>query len=207
MTAANSRSTTGAGHEQAGLFEDMYRKLRPGVYRYALLLSRDRDAAEDLVQEAFLRAHANLGQLREVGHARGWLMSITRNAWREGRRRAHPNALPLGAEYGHYSTSLSQSPEAQAALREFAEGLWRAIGNLPGKYREPLLLRAIEEMPVRDIAATLSISCETAKTRIHRARNLLSNRLFVKRSCPQAVTSDIVGQVSDRECRLFFVEL
>lgn len=138
------------------------------LYRFAYWLCRDRHAAEDIVQEACLRAWKSWGSLRELAQAKPWLLTIVRN---EFARRA-PAAARAARE--------EQADEQELpAMPSFEPGLEAAqiVASLPATYREPLLLQVLGGFSCAEIAAMLDTSEGAVMTRLTRARQALRREL------------------------------
>jgi RNA polymerase sigma-70 factor (ECF subfamily) len=134
------------------------------LFRFAYWLCRDRHAAEDLVQEACLRAWKSWPELREPSQAKAWLMTIVRNEHaRSYSRRKN-------------ETNLDEMDESQLpALPSFEAGLETAqmVRLLPETYREPLLLQVLGGFTCAEIAGMLGTSEGAVMTRLTRARQAL----------------------------------
>lgn len=137
------------------------------MYRYAAWLSRDRSIAEDVVQEALLRAWKSLDALRDEDAAKPWLLTIVRreNArWFERRRLETVDIDAL-------------TPGQQALLAETAdpreEELRAAIFRLDDDYREPLVLQVLMGFSTNEIAEMMGLTQGAVLTRLHRARHRL----------------------------------
>ncbi|HVZ90836.1 MAG TPA: sigma-70 family RNA polymerase sigma factor [Rhizomicrobium sp.] len=143
------------------------------AYNLARWLSRSPSDAEDIVQDAMLRAFRGFDGFRG-GDAKPWLLQIVRNCWRDhaGRARKHE---PLG-ENAESLASGEPDPEAQASRRSEARSLESAIGAIPEEFREVLILREIEDMSYREIAAATGAPIGTVMSRLARARALLRER-------------------------------
>ncbi len=134
------------------------------LYRFAYWLCRDRHAAEDLVQEACLRAWRSWLELRELAQAKAWLMTILRHEYARSltRNRSDRNLVELD--------------EAELpSIPSFEEGLETAqiVAMLPEAYREPLLLQVLGGFTCAEIAAMLGTSEGAIMTRLTRARQAL----------------------------------
>jgi RNA polymerase sigma-70 factor (ECF subfamily) len=144
-----------------------------GLYRWLFHLTHNRHAAEDLAQEAFLKALANLERFREGSNFRAWLFRIAYNnfvnQWRaaDRARQAFPNHLP----------NAQEGPVEQLLSREALQLVARAVGRLPADYRAAFLLRVEENLSFREIAAVLQIKEETARWRVFKARQKLMSVL------------------------------
>ncbi len=134
----------------------------PALRAYARALLRQREGADDLVQDTLEAALARQGQWRGEGSVRGWMFRILLNRFRDGRRRglARP-ALSVVADL-----AVPAPQEAQLALSE----VHAAMGRLPEDQRAALLLVALEGMGLAEAAAVLGIPEGTLASRLGRAR-------------------------------------
>jgi RNA polymerase sigma-70 factor (ECF subfamily) len=152
-----------AGAPITRLFESM----RPDLLRFAHWLARDRAIAEDIVQEALLRAWRSRDALKDLSAARPWLLTIVR---REHARLYERKRLEL--------VSLDDVIETQASPAFTEPGgelfaLRHAIMRLPIEYREPLVLQVLGGFSTEEIARELALSATAVLTRLFRARNKL----------------------------------
>jgi RNA polymerase sigma-70 factor, ECF subfamily len=134
------------------------------LYRFAYWLCRDRHAAEDLVQEACLRAWKSWLELRDVSQVKAWLMTIVRNEHARSYSRKRNEA------------NLDDMDESQLpSLPSFEAGLETAqvVRRLPETYREPLLLQVLGGFTCAEIAGMLGTSEGAVMTRLTRARQAL----------------------------------
>lgn len=143
------------------------------AYTLARWLTRDPHHAEDVVQEALLRALRAFATCRD--NPRAWLLAIVRNAAFTWLRRHRPEELqPMPDEPADISTP---NPEAGLMSAERRAEVQRALDRLPLPYREALLLREVEGMSYRDIAALAQIPIGTVMSRLARAREQLARVL------------------------------
>ena len=174
------------------LFEVLMRRHNQRVFRAARAIVRDDAEAEDVMQEAYARAYAQLGQFE--GRAQ-WSTWVTRIAINEAlgrvRRGGRFVSQDLGGEQeakvdrsdeawrgaNGASAPFPSGPEDQAAARELGGFLEHAMDELPDIYRTVFVLREVEEMSTAEAAAALDISEELVKVRLHRARAALRQRL------------------------------
>ena len=146
------------------------------VYRIAYSVLRDSQDAEDVAQETFLRVVKNVGDLPLIRDERAWLARI---AWRlaltkASKRRKRRN---VEVDIGEDSEARSRLRGATDDSRELLHLVEQLTASLPATLRHPLMLSAIEEMSNREVARILNISETTVRTRIHRARKLLREKL------------------------------
>lgn len=166
-------------------FHELIRPFERGVYRMALSMLRNEAEAEEVAQEAFLRAFRNLGKFRAESKFSTWLISITLNEARSRLRRRQTVKMESldcpEEEQGHVTPALLRDwreiPSEALERSEVRSILRRAIEELPEIYREVFVLRDEEEMKVQEIADVLEISVSAVKVRLHRARLMLQKRL------------------------------
>lgn len=152
------------------------------LVRYCTRLCGSHERAEDLAQEAFLRLYQNRHRYAEQGRLQGLLYSMAVNLLRseDRRRRTWRTLLPfLAPSTTSNGFHLDGEPlgERRVLQRELGHQLAAAVAELPLKYREPLVLYEVEEWSYADIASHLECREGTVKSRIHRARQRLKERL------------------------------
>lgn len=187
MVSEKSNSRVAAPTADATVEQQVMRRFQrmivphlDAAYNFARFLSRDADAAQDIVQEAFLRAYRNFESYRG-GDPRAWLFAIVRNCchvWRQQDRRKarfewHP-ANDGGADFHendeYQIASEDDSPEA-ATIRQSEQQRVRAvISALPETMREILVLRELEDLSYRQIAEIIDAPIGTVMSRLARAR-------------------------------------
>ncbi|MCP3870886.1 MAG: sigma-70 family RNA polymerase sigma factor [Gammaproteobacteria bacterium] len=153
-------------------FNKMVLLYQADLRRYSYWLAGDRHTAEDLVQEALMRAWRAFDKLEKIESAKGWLLTILRreNARRFERFRPQESDIPLEelkARESGYDTSIE------------AFVLRRAIEKLPEDYRIPLVKKVVEGYSQKEIAAQIGISSAGVGTRLFRARQKLREALIV----------------------------
>ncbi|HEX2114955.1 MAG TPA: RNA polymerase sigma factor [Alphaproteobacteria bacterium] len=168
-----------AGHPDA--FRAVMRRHNRRLVRLAYSILRDRDEADDAVQDAYVRAFQSLTQLEDPARFPTWLATIVVNEAR-GRLRRSRRTGPLDDEVTQTEivpmfTQPTASPERLALAGELRRVLERAIDDLPGPFRTVFMLRGVEGLNVAETAACLGIPAATVKTRFHRARALLRQSL------------------------------
>lgn len=176
------------------LFHDLIRPYERTVYMTALSVVREPAEAEDVAQEAMLKAYRGLASFRGDAKFSSWLISITLNEARSRLRksaRVAVESLDDTGQDGDYTPFLvadwREIPSETLEREELTEQIERAITNLPPTYREVFLLRDKEEMSIEEIAQTVGITANLAKVRLFRARMLLQKRLapYLKRELPE----------------------
>ena len=175
---------------ETALFEILMRRHNQRLYRAARAVVRDAGEAEDVVQEAYVRAFEHLDQFAGRATFKTWLVRIAvHEALARARRRGRVVELPDDDTGGGDMTAFT-SPidvEHSAAARELRAVVETAIDGLPDAFRVVFVLRKIEEMSTAETAAALDIPEETVKTRLHRARGLL--RKSIERSVGEGLRS------------------
>jgi RNA polymerase sigma-70 factor (ECF subfamily) len=174
-----------AGDEAA--YERWVRASAPRVLAVARRLLRNEDDAQEVAQEAFLLAFRGLARFDGSARLSTWLHRITVNAalMRLRTRRRHPeesieSLLPRFHADGEHEETPGpwwRNGEAAVASAELRKGVRAAIDALPPIYRDVLLLRDIEELSTAEVARGLELSEAAVKTRLHRARLALRERL------------------------------
>ncbi len=161
--------TPGSQRTVQRLVDDNYDSL----YRYAYRLSGTAADAEDLTQEAFCKAQARLGQLRDPGRVRPWLFSILRNAYLH-RLRADRNARCVSLD----DVGELPEPSAEAPPDVDAEQLQQALNELSELYRTPLILYYFDDFSYREIAEQMDLPIGTVMSKLARAKAWLRARLL-----------------------------
>jgi RNA polymerase sigma-70 factor (ECF subfamily) len=140
------------------------------------LTGKDHDA-EDVVQEAYLRAYQFFDSFHG-GDGRAWLLAIVRNTaytWLERNRLRQPST-PFD-EAVHSGTDLAEAPDALAERREDVALLRQAVEDLPPEFREAIVLRELEGLSYKEIAAVTGCPLGTVMSRLARGRERLHERL------------------------------
>ena len=167
------------------LFHKLIRPYERRVYAMALSFLRNEADAEDVAQEAFLKAFRNLGSFRGEAKFGTWLVSITLNEARS--RIRHRDAIKMESldepQDGQDQTSPAllrdwkEIPSEALERKEVRLLLQRAVTGLPLLYREVFQLRDIEQLSVNEAAEALGITIASVKVRLHRARMMLQKVL------------------------------
>ncbi|KRC81108.1 RNA polymerase sigma factor [Sphingomonas sp. Root241] len=162
-------------------YAEIMRRHRDAIFRIVAGNIGDPEEALDLVQETFVAAHRALGRYDALRPMRRWLARIALNKCRDWRRRRMVRrlfafALPLDSSSAEVPEDRAL-PDAEAADRAEVRRVAAAIAELPAALREPLVLRAVEDMSQAETAAILGITEKAVETRLRRARAKLSERL------------------------------
>jgi RNA polymerase sigma factor (sigma-70 family) len=162
------------------VLEDLVRQHSRLVYRIAYAALRSHHDAEDATQETFLRVLRYSHKLAMVEEPKTWLARI---AWRvavdRSRQRGRKQEIALDDPGNSAEEVRSSDTPADRAMQSSQESahLERLIAALPKKLREPLILSAIEEMSLYEVAATLGINEAAVRSRVFRARKILKEKL------------------------------
>ena len=156
-------------------FEVLMRRYNQRVFRAARAVLHDDAEAEDVVQDAWVRAYTHLRQFSGRASFATWL---TRIAIHEAlaRRRRRVRQIPLGDQAATLP-ARTRAPEDQVDAQRAIAALETAIDALPAPYRMAFVLRDVEGLDTSETAACLDVPEATVKTRLHRARSLLRTRL------------------------------
>jgi RNA polymerase sigma factor (sigma-70 family) len=167
-------------------FEEVVLPHLDAAFNYARWLTRSEADAEDVVQDASVRAFKFFSSFRG-DDARSWLLTIVRNTW-YGRfpRRAAGVPVVRTDEEGDDRPDESLNPEALVIQQETVDRVRRALEELPADFREVLVLRELEGLSYKEIAAVVTIPIGTVMSRLARGRE----RLFAVLAAREAVRSD-----------------
>ena len=164
----------------AGAFRTIIKTYNQRLYRIARGILRNDAEAEDVVQEAYVRAFANLATFRGDSSLATWLSRIVINeALGRLRKRRRTVAMPENpeAQVIRFPLNPSDDPERTMAQRQILALVERATDSLPDIYRMVFVARVIEGLSMEETADLLGVRPETVKTRLHRARSLLRKAL------------------------------
>ena len=177
-----------AGKEDA--FDRFVEVFRSKIFQYSFLMCGHREDAEEVSQETLLKVFESFDQLREPERVKGWVFRIAKNACLMKRRKSLyapaqelslDQFLPATDEDGGNRklqiADWSELPDTKVLRTELREVLDRAISELPEIYRAVILLRDVEELSTDETAGVLDVSLEVVKTRLHRARLAVRQKL------------------------------
>jgi|ERR1700733_9182949 RNA polymerase sigma-70 factor (ECF subfamily) len=159
--------------------DQLFATLRPELLRFAWWLARDRAVAEDVVQEALLRAWRSRDSLKDPAAARGWLLTIVRREHARLYERKRLEITDLDAVIAAEDSQLAADGDEVAGLR-------LAITQLPDEYRVPLVMQVLGGFTTEEIARELTLSTAAVLTRLFRARNRL-RRIYGLRPAPDSM--------------------
>jgi RNA polymerase sigma-70 factor, ECF subfamily len=166
----------------ASLFEILMRRHNQRIYRAVRAVLRSDDDAEDVMQQAYLNAYQHLHQFAGDAQFSTWLTRIAVNE-ALGRRRKRIQA-DVHAHKGTEDVDITlvesetPDPEQQASTSELRDVMEREVAALPDAFRMVVVMRDVEGLSTSETAASLGISEDLVKQRLHRARNLLRENLY-----------------------------
>jgi RNA polymerase sigma-70 factor (ECF subfamily) len=155
---------------ETAAFENIARRWQGPLVNLAYRFCRDRGRAEDMAQEAFLRAFRGLASWRRDAAFSTWLFALATNLYRTELRRIPVNTLPLRDVTSLKETRTSDDEDRDRAVRD-------AVYTLPAKYREAMILFYFHEMNVEQAARALGLPEGTVKARLSRGRDILRGKL------------------------------
>jgi RNA polymerase sigma-70 factor (ECF subfamily) len=170
---------------ETGMFEIIMRRHNQLLYRVARAILRNDGEAEDVMQDAYVRAYEHLDQFAAKAKFPTWLtrIAVHEALSRQRRGNRYQELEPMSEREGDPMdrfASLAPDPEQQASNSEVRRLLEEAVEKLPDAYRTIFILRDIEEMSTTDAADVLEITEDNVKVRLHRARALLRKSLYAR---------------------------
>jgi RNA polymerase sigma-70 factor (ECF subfamily) len=180
---------TGPPHNRTEEFEEVALPHLDALFNLALNLTHNRKDAEDLVQEAYLRAFRFFDSYRPGTHIKAWLFRILRNTFinRYRAAKARPEEVDFDKIDGAYEqmvddeflrTHGAQDPESAVMVGVPDEAVQQALVALPEEYRSVVIMALVEEMSYKEISGALSIPMGTVMSRLHRGRKQLQGTLM-----------------------------
>jgi RNA polymerase sigma-70 factor (ECF subfamily) len=155
---------------------NLLEELVPRIYRFALRLTHDPHAAEDLTQDTVLRAWRGKSRLRNPHAARVWLFRITVNLWRDQLRRGR-SRIAQAETLPDNQPGQTPAPDRQVAEQDEVRRALAALDRLPERQRNVLYLNACEGLAAAEIAAILGVHYDSVKASLCVARKKLREEL------------------------------
>ncbi|MDQ0878267.1 RNA polymerase sigma-70 factor (ECF subfamily) [Paenibacillus sp. V4I3] len=156
------------GHDRKQILHDLMLAYGQDVWNFAFALTRQRNLADDIRQDVFVKAFHKLESFRGESSPKTWLLSITRHVAFDYRKSAFLRKVTL-VEYITEKTTY-QSAEREYFKNQLIKDTWQVVLSLPLKLREVMVLYIHHQLSIVEIGALLDISESTVKVRIHRAR-------------------------------------
>jgi RNA polymerase sigma-70 factor (ECF subfamily) len=161
--------------EDIALFERYFLEFKDDVYRVAFYFTRNKDDAEDLAQDAFMRAYRFFYRFHRESNFKSWILRIMRNIHLTNIQK---NKTTINADELIQSTALSSHDVENTILQNIQiKQIQKAIDKLPEDFKEVIILCDMENLPYEQIAEILQIPIGTVRSRLHRGRLLLKERL------------------------------
>jgi RNA polymerase sigma-70 factor (ECF subfamily) len=165
-------------------FDEVVRVYRPRILRFLLSSLTDRDAAESLTQECFLKAWSARHQFRGDSSLSTWLTRIAVNLMRDHLRsrslrfwqKTRGSALDV-MDISDWAPDGRSSPESLALARQRVATVWQAVEKLSAQQRTVFVLRFVEEMELDEIASTIGMNLSTVKSHLYRALGIIRERM------------------------------
>jgi RNA polymerase sigma-70 factor (ECF subfamily) len=186
LLTIGTADATGAGAEGSSEFDVLVQIYRPRVFRFLLASLRDRESAENLTQDCFLRAYRARDQFRGDSSRTTWLMQIAINLVRKhesnSRLKFWRRALRTGlsaADLRDWLPDHQVSPESAVLAKEQVNAIWTVVTQLSERQRTVFLLRFVEEMDLLEIAGATGMKEGTVKTHLFRALQSVRAKLEV----------------------------
>ena len=196
---------------ETALYEILMRRYNQRLYRAARAILKSESEAEDVMQEAYVRAFQNLRQFEGRAPFPTWLLRIAVNeALGRLRGRDRNVSLPEEEENGEISMKMvetSLDPEQSASRAELGNLLEEAVLGLPEAYRTVVMLRDVEEMSTAETAAALDLSEENVKIRLHRGHAMMREMLLERVGAKAKTAFPFMGERCDRVVRGVFERL
>ena len=181
-------------------FGELVRRYENVAWATALSYVHCRDTARDLVQEAFVNAWCRLTQLREGAGFGAWLRTIVVRRSLEWLRRARTVRFIGESQVGTLD-GLNDADDARFEAKQQRRDLLEAVGMLPAKYREVVLLYYLNDLPIARIAHVMSLPETTVRGRLHQARLKLKNMMIHNKELPMS-KADIQQEVENAVARI-----
>lgn len=150
-------------------FEEVYQRQKNAVYGYLSYMTKDKDTAEDLAQETFLKVYLGLKGFKEDCSEKTWCLTIARNTFLSFARKKQPVLLEE-ADMERLGAGYESGPEEKLLEEEKAKLIREVLSSLNADDRTIILLRDYEKMAYADIARVTGLSETVVKVRFHRAR-------------------------------------
>ena len=177
----------------AGAFDVVFATYHTRLFNFLLRLTRQREVAEDLAEETWLRLVSKSSSLQEDTRLAPWLFTVARNLYASHcRARLVEDSHAVGLIGLWPAGTPAPSPFEEAAASEADRQVESALAGLPGPAREVLLLVGVEGLTPAEAAIVCGISAEALRQRLSRARALLARRLDAMNAMPGHVTGEVV---------------
>jgi RNA polymerase sigma-70 factor (ECF subfamily) len=196
---------------ETALYEIIMRRYNQRLYRVARAILRDDSEAEDVMQDAYVRAYQHLHQFARRAPFSTWLTRIAvHEALARIRQRNRTRQIDDGEVDGEFVMNLAEpslNPEQTASTAELGHLLEDALLALPEQFRSVVILRDVEELNTEETAEALEISQDNVKVRLHRGRAMVRGWLFQRVGAKARDAFPFMGARCDRVVRNVFARL
>ncbi|UFJ40704.1 RNA polymerase sigma factor SigW [Brevibacillus humidisoli] len=184
MEFVEKRLTQRAKRGDRDAFAELVEIYKDKIFQLAYRMTGNRQEAEDIAQETFLRVFANLHTYDESYKFSTWIYRIATDLCIDRGRKKKPDFSldqqvegTEGLDWYSRLSSTDKTPEENLMTQELQDTVQGALSQLSPKYRSIMILRYIEDLTLQEISAVLQLPITTIKTRIHRGREALRNKL------------------------------
>lgn len=167
------------------LFEEIFMPYLRALYNFAFRLTHDKDEAKDLVQDTYLKAYRFFDTFQKGTNAKAWVFRILKNTFINDYRKKskEPNKIDYQDVEMYYNTEAADKKPVHDLRIETVQGMLgdemtKALQSLEVEFRTIILLCDIEEFSYEEIAKILEIPIGTVRSRLHRARNMLKDKIL-----------------------------
>ncbi len=196
---------------ETALYEVIMRRYNQRLYRVARAILHNDAEAEDVMQDAYVRAYTHLGQFAARSPFSSWLTRIAVNEALARRRLSKQHqevdATEFDGEISMQDLYKSPDPEQNASGAQLREFLEQAVLDLPEQYRTVIMLRDIEELSTAETADALDLSVENVKIRLHRGHAMIRDWLFERIGAKAKEAFPFMGIRCDRVVQAVFCRL
>ena len=155
-------------------FEAIVRRWQKPLINFAFRFCRDRERAEEMAQDAFMQIYRKLGKYRGDAAFSTWMFAVSLNVFRSSMRR---KTLPTECMETVNEIALETQVQQRMEQRERDKWVRQAVGSLPPRYRDALIVFYFREMNLEETAGILGVSEGTLKSWLHRGRELLKRKI------------------------------
>jgi RNA polymerase sigma-70 factor (ECF subfamily) len=196
---------------ETALYEVIMRRYNQRLYRIARAILRNDAEAEDVMQDAYVRAYTHLGQFAARSPFSSWLTRIAVNEAlarrRSSKQQQEVDATEFDGEISMQSLYKSADPEQDASGAQLRDFLEQAVLDLPEQYRTVVMLRDIEELSTAETADALDLTVENVKIRLHRGHGMIRNWLFERIGAKAKEAFPFMGVRCDRVVQEVFARI
>jgi RNA polymerase sigma-70 factor (ECF subfamily) len=196
---------------ETALYEVIMRRYNQRLYRVARAILHSDVEAEDVMQDAYVRAFTHLGQFAARAPFSSWLTRIAVNEAlarrRSSKQHQEVEVTEFDGEISMQDLYKSPDPEQNASSAQLRGFLEQAVLDLPEQYRTVIMLRDIEELSTAETADALDITVENVKIRLHRGHSMIRNWLFERIGAKAKEAFPFMGTRCDRVVQAVFDRL